>query len=72
MEYEDIISYDNFGSLLMVLRLENVEQLAYLIKYTSQKNPRIYYYDILAAHKDSAYKYTDFLDMQLAFKGGKD
>ena len=49
--YEKLILFDNFGNMLAMIDCSNEEMLRYLIEYTKYKT--IYYFDVLAVHKDS-------------------
>lgn len=49
--YEKLILFDNFGNMFAMIDCSNEEMLRYLIEYTKYKT--IYYFDVLAVHKDS-------------------
>ena len=45
--YREAVIFDNFGSLLCVVRLQDMRNLALLMQYTTHSKQNIYYYDVL-------------------------
>lgn len=53
--YEQLLIFDNFGVLLCSLQSDDYNNLALLMDYTQDSRQNIYYYDILAFHKDGSF-----------------
>ncbi len=51
--YEELLIFDNFGTLLCKLDSSDVFNLSLLMDYTLESNRNIYYYDVLSFHKDN-------------------
>lgn len=51
--YTQLLIFDNFGNLLVVLDSDDTPNLALLLDYTLKSNKHIYYYDVLALHQDT-------------------
>lgn len=60
MGYKDIILFDNFGNRMMPVSTTDTKILEYMINYTMNKDKRIFYYDVLAIHKDAPFSVNDF------------
>lgn len=60
MGYRDIILFDNFGNKILSLTSGDIKILKDMADYTNNKDRIIYYYDILAIHKDSVFSLNDF------------
>lgn len=63
MGYENIILFDNFGNKILSLHTNDIEILKQMSNYTTNKDKRIYYYDIFAFHKDSVLSLNDFRNL---------
>lgn len=63
--YEDLIIFDNYGTLMCKASSSNQELLANLIDYTRTNN--IHYYDVCAVHKDSVIKADDLYSYLRSF-----
>lgn len=46
--YKDLVLFDNFGSMLCVLNVEDMLNLRLLMEYIRRSSKNIYYYDVLA------------------------
>ena len=53
--YHMLLIFDNFGTLLCKLSSKDTNNLALLIEYTIHSKQHIYYYDVLALHKESLF-----------------
>ena len=51
--YAQLLIFDNFGNLLIVLDSGDIPNLTLLLDYRRKSNKHIYYYDVLALHKDT-------------------
>lgn len=55
--YEEVAIFDNFGYYIGIINCSNTAYLKQLIDYT--KYQRIFYYDVLAVHKDAPYSINE-------------
>lgn len=51
--YTQLLIFDNFGNLLVILHSDDIQNLSLILDYTRKSNKHIYYYDVLALHKDT-------------------